>query len=187
VKATVRRRVFWVAALLAAANVAVYLVYTLPRSIGKRNVASRVELLKVELGLERSRVAALKARKEAILANRTESRAFLEGRVARPGTSLVPMLAEVESLARQQGLTVGTQGFQREGVEGLPLERFEINMPVTGTYDQVAGLVQQLERSSHFLTLDEINARQRGNEEGSVGLNLLFSAYFRAGTEAPAP
>lgn len=175
---------FGTAALLAVANVAAYLVYTLPRSLQKKNVASRLELLKVELAEQRSRVAGLKARAETIVANRRESRAFFAEHVAAPGTSLVPILHEVESLAEKQGLAVGTQGFRRESVTGLPLEKFAIDMPVTGTYDQVTGLVQQLEHSTYFLTLDEISVRQTGNEEGRVALNLLFSAYFRAGAEA---
>jgi Tfp pilus assembly protein PilO len=179
-----RRKMFWAAGLLAAANVAAYVAYTLPRSLQKRNVASRVDLLKVELAEERTRTADLRARSESIVANRTESRSFLEDHVARPGTSLVPILKEVETLAKEQGLKVGTQGFTREAVKGLPLEKFEISMPVSGTYDQVAGLVQELERSSYFLTLDEIGARQQGNlGEGSVELSLNFSAYFRAGPE----
>lgn len=179
-----RRFVFWAAALLAAANVAVYLAYTLPRSLQKRNVASRVDQLRVELTDQRTRVADLRARTEAIVANRKESHAFLEDRVKGPGTSLVPLLAEVESLAKQQGLKVGNQGFSREGVKGLPLERFAITMPVTGTYDQVAGLVQQLERSTYFVTLDQIGARTGGNVgEGTVELDLSFSAYFKAAPE----
>jgi hypothetical protein len=56
-------------------------------------------------------------------------------------------------------------------------------MPVKGTYDQVTGLLVQLEGSTHFLTLDRISARQQQGE-GGVGLDLLFSAYFRAGAEA---
>ncbi|HET9314525.1 MAG TPA: GspMb/PilO family protein [Vicinamibacteria bacterium] len=184
--AKARRRVFALALLLGVANVAAYVAYTWPRSLRKKNVASRIEQLKVELGNDRSRLAALQARAEAINANRAESRVFLEEKVAAPGTSLVPILREVESLAKQQGLSVGTQRFSRELVEGLPLEKFAIGMPVSGTYDQVTGLLVQLERSTHFLTLDEIAARQQQNQPGqeSVALNLQFSAYFRASAEA---
>lgn len=178
-----RRWIFWAAGLLLVANVAAYFVYTLPRSLQKRNVASRVDLLKVELGEERARVAGLRARAEAIVANRKESRVFLEQKVARPGMSLEPMLREVETLAEKQGLAVGSQSFKRDPVEGLPLVKFAITMPITGTYRQVTGLVSELERSSYFLTLDEISVRQQGNQEGSIALNLLFSAYFRAGAE----
>lgn len=186
---TNRRRVLWGAALLGLANVATYLAYTLPRSLQKKNVASRVEQLTVELSEDRARVAALKARTQTIVSNRKDAREFMDSRIGAPGTSLVPILSEVESLAKGQGLTVGTQGFNRESVEGLPLDRFEINMPVTGTYDQVTGLLVQLEGSAHFLTLDQISARQQqgGTGEGSVALNLLFSAYFRGSAEAVKP
>lgn len=179
-----RRRLFWAAGLLAVGNLAAYFVYTLPRSMQKRNVASRLVTLAEELKDDRARVASLKARNETILANRKESRSFLEDRVARPGTSLVPILEEVESLARAQGLKVGNQGFRRESVKGLPIERFEIDMPVSGTYDQVTGLVQHLERSQYFLTLDEIGARSSADAGiTGVALTLKFSAYFRAGPE----
>jgi len=172
------------AILLGVANVAAYLAYTLPRSLRKRNVATRVEQLGVELAEERARVATLKARAEAIKANRTESRTFLDQKVARPEMSLAPILAEVELLAKKEGLEVGTQGFSRETVEGLPLDKFEINMPVSGTYEQITGLLVQLERSRYFFTLDTIAARHResGGQSG-VGLNLQFSAYFRRETE----
>lgn len=183
--AKARRRVFAIAVLLAVANVGVYVAYTLPRSLRKKNVASRVEQLKGELAGDRAKVAALTARAEAINANRSESRVFLEEKVAAPGASLVPILAEVESLAKQQGLSVGTQGFNREPVEGLPLEKFEITMPISGSYDQITGLLVQLERSSHFLTLDEIAARQQTQPgQSTIALNLQFSAYFRASAEA---
>lgn len=183
--APTRRRVFWAAALLGVANLAAYLAYTLPRSLQKRNVATRLTQLEGELTEERARFAEIKTRAETIAANRKESRAFLEGQLAGPGASLVPLLAEVESLARKHGLKVGTQEFARDTVKGLPLEKFGITMPVTGTYDQVAGLVQELEHSSYFLTLDEIGAHGQGGEQGSVDLRLLFSAYFRATGEAP--
>lgn len=181
-----RRRTLWAAALLAVVNVAVYVAYTLPRSLQKRNVATRLTQLDGELKEERIRVDELRERAETIVANRKESRAFLDERVARPGTSLVPILAEVESLAREQGLEVGTQGFSRAPVKGLPLEKFEITMPVTGSYKQVAGLVQQLEHSTYFLTLDQIGARKQQSGEGdTVDLSLLFSAYFRTGSDVP--
>jgi Tfp pilus assembly protein PilO len=181
-----RRRTFWLAALLAVANVAAYFAYTLPRSLQKRNVATRLTQLESELKEERARLTEVKTRAETIAANRKESRSFLEERVARPGASLAALLDEVEKLARKQGLKVGSQQFSRDPVKGLPLEKFAITMPVTGTYDQVAGLVQELEHSTYFMTLDEIGARRLGGEEGGdVDLRLLFSTYFRAGAEPP--
>jgi Tfp pilus assembly protein PilO len=176
--------VVWVAILLVVVNVAGYLAYTLPRSLRKKNVASRIEQLDVELRDDRARVAALRARAAAIAANRTDSRVFMDEKVARPGASLAPILEEVESLAKGQGLSVGTQGFRRDPVEDLPLVKVAINMPVNGTYEQVTGLLAQLERSRYFFTLDKISARQQEiSGSGGVGLDLEFSAYFRAGAE----
>jgi Tfp pilus assembly protein PilO len=177
-----RKRVFVAAALLTALNVGLYFAYTLPRSLRKRNVAERVQQLDGDLAADRQRVTELRTRAETILANQKESRTFLEERLGLPDATLGPMLDEVEGMIRQQGLKLGQQSFDRETIKGLPLVRFGITMPVNGTYDQVAGLIQQLEHSSSFLTLDQIGAQKQGDEGvDTVDLNLVFSAYFRAG------
>jgi Tfp pilus assembly protein PilO len=177
-----RKRVFLAAAGLGLLNVGLYVAYTLPRSLQKRNVADRVQQLEGDLAADRQRVAELRTRAENILANRKESRTFLDERLGVPDTALGPVLDEVEAMIHQQGLKLGQQGFERETIKGLPLVRFGITMPVTGTYDQVAGLIQQLEHSSSFLTLDQIAAQKQGDEGvPTVDLKLAFSAYFRAG------
>ena len=99
----------------------------------------------------------------------------------------MPILIEVESLARKQGLRVGRQSFEREDVKGLPVERFGIMMPVEGDLQAGHGPRGRARGSPTFVTLDKMSAtdrgvRRRGGSE-QVGLDLEFSAYFRAGAE----
>jgi Tfp pilus assembly protein PilO len=182
--ARVRWVLVWTAAGLGLVNLVAFLAYTAPRAARKRDVAARTTALDSELARQRTQVQELRDRAETISANRRDARAFMDAQVGPADASVVPILREVESLARKQGLSVGTQSFQREAVKGLPVERFGIVMPVEGDYRQVTGLVGELEASPTFVTLDRMSARtSAATAEGSeqVGLDLEFSFYFRAG------
>jgi Tfp pilus assembly protein PilO len=177
----VRLVLLWTAAGLAVANLIAFFAYTAPRAARKRDVAARTARLDSELTRQRAQVQDLRDRAETITANRKESRAFMDGQVAAVDASVVPVLTEVESLARKQGLHVGSQGFARTPVTGLPVERFGITMPVKGNYRQVTGLLGDLEASSTFVTLDRVSAGSQGDSTEQVSLDLEFSFYFRTG------
>lgn len=177
----VRRLLAWTAAGLGVANLVAFLAYTAPQAARKRDVSARTAALEGELARQRTQVEELRDRAQSIAANRKDARAFLEEQVARADASVVPILTEVESLARKQGLRVGQQSFERLPVKGLAIERFGIIMPVTGNYRQVTGLVGELEASPTFVTLDTVSARTTGGGQEQVGLDLEFSFYFRAG------
>jgi Tfp pilus assembly protein PilO len=179
-----RRRVV-VGALLVVAllNLAVYAVYSLPRSMEERAIATRTAVLKQELVREQQVVAELRERAEAIQANREDTRRFYRDRVEERKASLVPILRHIETLATEQGLRVGDQRYARKDVKSTRLERFEITMPVTGTYRQLVELMGRLEASSYFLTLDEVKVRG-GAESGKAQLDLVLSCYFSKGAES---
>ena len=184
--ARVRLVLLWTAAGLALVNLVAFLAYTAPRAARKRDVAARTAALYSELARQRTQVQELRDRAETISANRRDSRAFMAAQVGPADASVVPIMIEVESLARKQGLRVGRQTFDLEVVKGLPVERFSIVMPVEGDYRQVTGLVGELEASSTFVTLDKMSARTSsaaGGASEQVGLDLEFSYYFRAGDD----
>jgi len=177
-----RRVVLRVLLVVGLLNLAVYGVYSLPRSIGERAVATRAAVLKQELVREQQAVAELRERAEAIQANKEDLRRFYRDRVEEREASLVPILRHIEALASEQGLRVGEQRYAQTEVKGARLERFEITMPVTGTYRQLVALMGRLEASSYFLTLDEVKVRG-GAEGGQAQLDLVLSCYFSKGPE----
>lgn len=59
--------------------------------------------------------------------------------------------------------------------------RFHVSMPVSGAYGQVVALLDRLECSGHFLTVDEVPLCERRQDgAGSADPSLTFSAYSRA-------
>jgi len=172
------KRLLILLAGVLALNALVYFVFTLPRSLQQRNLDSRLRIAREEVARERQRQQTLKARFDLVTANTRDTTEFYQRRVASRGTALVPLLREVEGLARGRGLRVGRQSFGYEPVKGTPLDRFEVEMPVQGTYRELVEFVNELERSSQFVTLDEITVRAQ--EGGEAELKMVLSCYFRS-------
>jgi Tfp pilus assembly protein PilO len=58
-----------------------------------------------------------------------------------------------------------------------------MKMNVSGTYHELAAFLDRLERSSYFVTVDQIQIgkRERG---GEAGLDIALSAFYRASATA---
>lgn len=177
-RGTHRRLAILLAAVLGA-NVLTYVAFTLPRSVQQRNLDARLRLAREEVQRERQRRESLRAHAELVVANIRDTNEFYHRRIGAREASMVPLLGELEALARTRGLQVGNQSFKIEPLKGAPLDRFQIDMPVRGTYRELVGFVQDLERSSQFVTLDEITVR--GQQGGEAELKMVLSCYFRSG------
>jgi Tfp pilus assembly protein PilO len=178
-----RRRALVALLAWAALNAAVYFTYTLPRSLQERSVAARLAVLRDEVESERRAVAERRQRAQTIEANARDVGRFFREAVAARGASLVPILRQIEALARERGLRVGSQSFRHEKLGGLDLDRFVVTMPVSGAYRQLVDFVVRLEGSSFFITLDQVSARGQGPGGGQAQIDMVLSCYFRAGDD----
>jgi Tfp pilus assembly protein PilO len=177
-----RKKLLIALGALLALNLLTFAVFTLPRTLQQRNLDSRLRSAREEVQRERNRQASLKARFDLVVANTRDTNEFYQQRIGARGASMVPVLTDIEALARARGLVVGNQNFTYEPVKGAPLDRFKIDMPVRGTYRELVGFVEDLERSSQFITLDSVTVR--GQQAGEAELRMVLSCYFRSATGA---
>ena len=175
------RLVLWSAGILALLNVGVYAAYTLPRSLQEKSVAARVEVMRTEVQRERERVAALRGRADAMRSNARDVDRFYES-LGTKG-SLLSLREEIARSASELGLRVGARSYSSDAVKGSDdLMRFEMRMPLTGTYAQLAAFLDRLERSPHFVTVDQIQLHQR--EQGArAEMSVVLSAFYRGAPE----
>jgi len=171
-----RRRLLPLFVLLLAANLVTAAAWTLPRGLRQRSAAARVADAQAEVKREREATARLRERAAAIRANDADVRRFYERLGGGERTELVPTLEAVESLARAPGLRPGTRTFREEGVKNAGLRRLAITLPLTGSYGQLLGFLQQVERSPRFLTVDGVSMR---GESGGARLQVELSAYLK--------
>jgi Tfp pilus assembly protein PilO len=171
--------------VLAVLNVAAFFAYTLPKRIEERSLAARTASLRAELERERTIVARLRRRNEALQANAADSERFYRSLGTR--SSLLAVLEELQRVPRELRLRISRRSYEPNSVKGLALTRYSITMPVSGTYRQLTAFLDRLERSSHFLTVDQVNLRKRG-AAGEADLDVVLSAYVRsAPRESDAP
>jgi hypothetical protein len=172
------RRLLLPVVLLALANAAVYAAYTLPRTVAERTVASRAATLREEVLREEGLLREERAR-DRVLTRNAEDVAELYKRAGQKA-SILKVRDEVEGLAREIGFRLGARSYADEPVKGLPLMRFQFIMPVKGSYAQLVAFLDRLERSPHFVTVDEVQL-QGDATAGEPVLNLTLSAYFFSG------
>ena len=181
-------RPFWRAKLLPlflgllALNAVAFVAWTLPRSLRQRNAQARAESARAELLLEKQRAQALVDRAEAIRANGADLERFYATLAGDERQDLFQSLEAVEELAREPGLQLATRSVRREDVDGAPLERVVMTLPLEGSYPQLVGFLRGVERSKRFLTVDGVALRADAESGGSLQVDL--STYLRQSPEA---
>lgn len=163
-------------------NLAVFAVVTLPRTLQERSLASSVALLRAEAERERGQVEALRRRSEAMRSNAKDAERFSREVLKPREATLLPVLAEIHEAAREEGLALGREDYDKIDVKEAPFTRLTIRLPITGNYRQLVAFLGRLERAEHFLVVDEVQLRGRG-ERGSADLDVVLSTYFRAPRE----
>lgn len=181
-------RPFWRAKLLPlflgllALNAVAFVAWTLPRSLRQRNAQARAASARAELLLEKQRAQALVDRAEAIRANGADLERFYATLAGDEKQDLFQYLEAVEELAREPGLQLATRSVRREDVDGAPLERVVMTLPLEGSYPQLVGFLRGVERSKRFLTVDGVALRAAAESGGSLQVDL--STYLRQSPEA---
>jgi Tfp pilus assembly protein PilO len=171
-----RRRFLPPVLALLGLNVAVFAVYTLPRTLQARRATSRAAQARAEVEAAKKEVGELRGRADALKANAEDSERFYGGVDGR--AELLRVLEDVEKMAREPGLKTGSRNFTTGDISDPRLARIKVTLPLEGSYDQLVGFLQRVERSKHFLTVDRI-ALSGQEGEGSAKLQVELSAYFR--------
>lgn len=100
------------------------------------------------------------------------------------------LLREVRSLARTAGLDPGTFTYPEEELEDVSLVERRVNFSVEGTYEQLRTLLNLLELSDQFVSLQEValGGTSTGASSPVLSVNLSLTTYFiDSGFDPEAP
>jgi Tfp pilus assembly protein PilO len=172
-----RARLLPVFLVLLGLNLLAFAAWTLPRSLRQRNAAARAVAARAELARERERVKALRERAAAIRANRADLERFYATLAGSEQRDLLPTLTAIEQLVGAPGLVPASRTLAREEVEGAPLERVALTLPIAGSYAELVGFLRGVERQPRFLTVDRVSLRADAESGGALQVEL--STYLR--------
>jgi Tfp pilus assembly protein PilO len=172
-----KRRLLPAFLALVALNLLVLAAWTAPRALRLRNATARVEAVRETLEQEQAQAEQVQERASAIDANARDLAHFYESVVGTEQADLLPTLEEIEEMARAPGLSPGRRSFRRDDIEDVALERVSLVLPLEGSYEQLVGFLQEVERSPRFLTVDRISLRGEADREAT--LQVEMSAFMR--------
>ncbi len=175
------RRPFWRRVLLPVfvsvlgLNLLALAAWTLPHGYRQRNAAAREQAARREVEGSRKLVAELRERANRVRSNAADVQRFYGKHLAGNVSEFVEA---VETMARAPGLKPGGRSFSNEKLDGVPLERVTMTLPLGGSYGELVGFLRELERSPRFITIDGIG--MRAEEASGAALQVQLSTYLTA-------
>lgn len=160
--------------------------------------AGRVEVGEEALDGGRQQLAALLAERRRIESelarvgdNRTRLAQFYDQRLSTESRRLTRIIAEVKELARRSGLEPQAISYPDETIEDFGLRKRSFVFGVEGTYADLRKLINLLELSDSFLTLERVDLSGEGQRGGGrlridLGLSTLFATGEPAAPEPAA-
>ena len=121
---------------------------------------------------------------DRIRANREALAAFYRERLATESERLTRVIAEVKDLAARAGLAPQAISYPDQQIEDFGLSRRSFEFGVEGGYADLRRLLNLLELSASFLTLEEVKLVD-GGRGGVLRIHLLLSTLFAAEDAAP--
>ena len=88
-------------------------------------------------------------------------------------------LDEINRMAGQRNLVLSSGDYKFTEEKNLRLARYELRLPVRGSYAQVYGLIAAALNAMPSLALDEIVIKRESRGAGEVDAQLRFSLYVR--------
>jgi Tfp pilus assembly protein PilO len=182
-----RRRLLPVVVVAAGQNQHVQLAVTVPRSWRLSRVVSRAGSLREEVARERALTTVQQVQIDTAQGNARDLERFYRDLVERREESLLPTLEDIETMARQPGLMAGKRGYTRETIKDAPLTRVAIKLPLEGSYQNLVGFLEEVERGKRFLTVDKIAlSPTQADRGGEARLQVELSAFFKEPAKADA-
>ena len=172
--------------VLLGLNLLVLAVYTLPRAFQVSGATARAAEVRKDLAREREVTAMLRRQGEAIRGNTADSARFYREMVVGSRTELIPLLEDIDHMATEPGLKPSARNYKLEDVKGADLTQVVVQLGVEGSYQQLMGFLDRVERSKHFLTIDRVGL-SAGETTGTPKLRVELSAYMRGKQPKEAP
>ena len=168
----------WAAPLSLAALGAVALIVYQVRYAGRvAALDARLDETRAALATAAAQRAELALAVERAEVNRQGVRELYAGRLGTERERLTRMITEVKGLAARSGMRPDAISYPREEIKDYGLLKKSVVFSVNGTYGGLRQLINFLELSSSFLTLEQVSLGDAG-ADGSLGIRLQIAALF---------
>jgi Tfp pilus assembly protein PilO len=176
-----RQRVWiWLPALLFfLANAVAFSVYRLGYAGQVQSIEADMDSVREQLAPLQQRRAALERRLQRARAAEAAVRQLYDERFSTRSQRLTRVTTEVKTLARKAGLNPKTITYPEQEIEDYGLVKRSFVFPVEGTYGELRQLINMLELTDSFLTLEAVTLSEDSGGEGpELRMSLTLSTLF---------
>jgi Tfp pilus assembly protein PilO len=162
--------------VLLAANLVAAVVALKPFGGSAEDLRRQQAALSAQLAQLEKQLAYNKQLVEKIQKTRTEEDRFVNQYFSDTGTTGAMILAELTQTAKEAGIKPGTATFALEQLEGSDtLQELTTNMGFEGTYANFTKFINLLDKSPHFMVIENLQAaapQQQGGQALNVTLKI---------------
>lgn len=152
--------------------------------VGSAVPAQQQRLTSIAADTTKARTAALRVTATQRSAPVSDDLAFV---AAFPGAQSRPArLAQLFSLAERHGLAWKRGEFSHAPVDALPLSRYQVSLPVSGSYESIRAFVAAALAEDGALGLEEWRMRRPDAGSAQVQAELRFTLYARTDDQPTA-
>ncbi len=172
---------FWVwvpSALFLLANIAAFSIYRLGYSGRIAALEATLTNERKNLETERQQATDLGVLVERARASRLGIQRLYEDRFSTRKARLTEITAEVKQLAKKAGLDPQAIAYPEEKIQDYGLIRRSFIFSVQGDYLALRRLLNLLELSDSFLTLEEVKLSEGGGDRAELEISLSLSTIF---------
>ena len=162
--------------VLLAANLAAAVVAFKPFGGSAEDLRTQQAALTSQLAQLQARLASSRQQVEKVQKARTEEDKFVSQYFTDTSTTGAMILTELNQAAHDAGIKPGTWTFAVEQLEGSDtLQELTTNMGFEGTYANFAKFINLLDKSPHFIIIENMQAaapQQQGGQALNVTLKI---------------
>jgi type IV pilus assembly protein PilO len=156
--------------LLLAANLAAAVIAFKPFGGSAEDLRRQTEMLRARLARAQANVATTKKLVDKVQAARAAGDQFMTKYVVERRAMASTVLEELNRLAADAQIKVGTETFSQEEIEGSDtISMLSISAGFEGSYASLAKLVNLLDRSPRFLIIENMVAAAPQGTTGQAG------------------
>jgi Tfp pilus assembly protein PilO len=126
----------------------------------------------------RQNLQGLESERARIARNEETADRFFSEVVLPREPGLTDAITELDRLAEESGVERGATTFDYHDLE-IGLVQASASMPLVGSYFDLAGFINRLERSQRFFLVQEIGLRRTSRDDDDVELNCDVSFFLK--------
>ena len=164
--------------IAVVANGLIYAALTYRLATKQERLTRSQASLTESVATNRQSLEELESERTRIGRNEESADRFFSEVVIPREPGLTDAIAELDRLAEESGVERGATSFDYHSLD-IGLVQASANMPLLGSYFDLAGFINRLERSPRFFLVQEIGLRRTLREGGDVELDCAVSFFMK--------